>query len=139
MVRPDGGGVGIPQPPDWHAHAACTGENVNLFVPERNSKVRLAEPGEPASEARALRVCARCPVRSACLMDVLDYERESIDPITGHRGRNHPQGVFGGTTALMRRDRRLSGLSVEERAEVLEAWFKLRVAPTILAPTEMLA
>ena len=39
----------------------------------------------------------------------------------------------------MRRDKRLAQLNIDEKAQVLEAWFKLKVVPSILAPNESLA
>lgn len=46
---------------DWLDLAACVGTDPELFDPLPGSR----------DEARALAVCARCPVRSECLTDAL--------------------------------------------------------------------
>jgi WhiB family transcriptional regulator, redox-sensing transcriptional regulator len=57
-LRPDGPGW---DEGGWRVHAACRGEEPELFFP-------VASTG-PALEqiAEAKEVCARCPVREACL------------------------------------------------------------------------
>jgi WhiB family redox-sensing transcriptional regulator len=63
---------------DWHADAACSGADPDLFFPVKGS-----------SPTRAKAVCAGCPVVSPCLRDAL--------------GRDQQHGVWGGTTADERR------------------------------------
>lgn len=70
----DGHGV-----PDWHTDAACREADRELFFPE---------PGSTAQVEAAKQVCAGCPVRVACLADVMAWERP------GHR-----YGVAGGLSA----------------------------------------
>jgi len=64
--------------PEWHANAACLGEDVEVFFPHR---------GEDVSEAK--RICEGCPVRTECLAFALD---------TGQHF-----GVWGGTSERQRR------------------------------------
>jgi WhiB family redox-sensing transcriptional regulator len=69
----------------WYHSAACRGMATSLFFPE----VVSPEPGrpDPAAVAEAKAVCARCPVREACL---------SV-------GLREEHGVWGGFTAGERR------------------------------------
>ena len=46
----------------WHRRAACAGEDPGLFFP-----VGSTGPSALAEIAAAKAVCARCPVREACL------------------------------------------------------------------------
>ena len=77
---------------DWRAAAGCLTADLDLFFP--------VAVGAAASEqiARALRICAACPVRQTCL-DFAMRTRESV-------------GIWGGTTpeqrihALRARNRR---------------------------------
>ena len=62
----------------WRARAACRGHDVRVFYPD-------SEKGSAA----ALRVCASCPVRAACLEHALAA------------GERH--GVWGGKTEDERR------------------------------------
>lgn len=59
----DGHGV-----PDWHEDAACRDHDPALFFPETGNE-------EEVTKAKA--VCADCPVRAACLRDVMAWERPS--------------------------------------------------------------
>ncbi|EIE97827.1 WhiB family transcriptional regulator [Saccharomonospora glauca] len=74
----------------WHS-AACRDEDPELFFP-------ISDMGPGAQQtARAKAVCARCPVRDACLNHALE------------NGLDH--GIFGGLTeherrALVHRNRR---------------------------------
>jgi WhiB family transcriptional regulator, redox-sensing transcriptional regulator len=45
----------------WYHHAACRGEDPELFFPIGSTGPALLQIGE------AKRVCARCPVQSDCL------------------------------------------------------------------------
>ncbi len=65
--------------PDWHTQAACRDMDRELFFPEH---------GETAQANAAKEVCTGCPVRAACLADVMAWERP------GHR-----YGVVGGLSA----------------------------------------
>lgn len=56
---------------DWLDLAACVGTDPELFDPLPGSR----------DEARALAVCARCPVRSECLTDA--YVHGDDDTIRG--------------------------------------------------------
>jgi WhiB family transcriptional regulator, redox-sensing transcriptional regulator len=67
----------------WRQRAACRDQDPELFFP-------VSEIGPGARQAdRAKAVCARCPVRTACLEYALD------------NGLDH--GIFGGTTETERR------------------------------------
>jgi WhiB family redox-sensing transcriptional regulator len=68
----------------WQHRAACQDEDSELFFP-----VSDVGPGARQVE-QAKAVCARCPVRSACLEYALD------------NGLDH--GVFGGVTERERRN-----------------------------------
>lgn len=46
---------------DWRDEAACAGMDVELFFPHHNDLT-----------VEAARTCARCPVRTACLLDALE-------------------------------------------------------------------
>jgi hypothetical protein len=60
----DGHGV-----PDWHELAGCREHAVGQFFPEG---------GEDTAKVEAAKaVCAGCPVRAACLADVMAWERPS--------------------------------------------------------------
>ena len=67
----------------WLFRAACQDEDPELFFP-------ISEVGPGARQvAQAKAVCARCPVREACLSYALDNGLDN--------------GVFGGTTEVERR------------------------------------
>lgn len=65
---------------DWRAVALCAQTDPDAFFPEK---------GTPARDA--LRVCAGCPVRTACLADALAR-------------RDVAFGVLGGLTPRQRRE-----------------------------------
>lgn len=80
---------------DWQRHAACRGGEADLFFHPQD------ERGEARREreARALRICARCPVREECLAHALAVRE--------------PYGVWGGLgenelRALQARQRRVA-------------------------------
>ncbi|MGH8908799.1 MAG: WhiB family transcriptional regulator [Egibacteraceae bacterium] len=75
--------------PAWRAKAACLDEDPELFFPA-GSTGRAIEQAE-----RAIAVCARCPVRSACLEWALDTGQDA--------------GVWGGTSEDERRAVRRAG------------------------------
>jgi len=79
-VRP-----GEPAVPDWRERAACRGADLNLFFGPRRERAdqRLRRLEE------AKRLCARCPVREACL----DFALRSREEF----------GVWGGLTETERR------------------------------------
>jgi WhiB family redox-sensing transcriptional regulator len=62
----------------WYDQAACRGQDVELFYAE-----------EPGAMARALRICASCPVREPCHQTAM-AQREAF-------------GVWGGTPERLRR------------------------------------
>jgi hypothetical protein len=74
----DGHGI-----PDWHQHAACQEHDPELF---------FADPSDVHRIQAAKRICAGCPVRSACLADVMAWEQ----PASRY-------GVVGGLSAQERR------------------------------------
>jgi hypothetical protein len=74
----DGHGI-----PDWHQHAACQKHDPELF---------FADPSDAQRIQAAKRICAGCPVRSACLADVMAWEQPSTR-----------YGVVGGLSAQERR------------------------------------
>jgi WhiB family redox-sensing transcriptional regulator len=69
--------------PDWHHHAACQDQDPELF---------FADPSDTQQIQTAKQICAGCPVRSACLADVMDWEQPSSR-----------YGVVGGLSAQERR------------------------------------
>lgn len=74
----DGHGI-----PDWHHHAACQAQDPELFFPDPSDAQRIQT---------AKQICTRCPVRSACLADVMAWEQPSSR-----------YGVAGGLSAQERR------------------------------------
>jgi len=68
--------------PAWRGQAACVEIGAEVFYPE---------PSQAADAVAAKRICAGCPVRAACLADVLGWET------TGRR-----YGVVGGLTPTER-------------------------------------
>ena len=76
----DPSGPGVDE--EWMAEAACLGEDPDLFFPVSSTGPGLAQ----VEEAKA--VCARCPVREACLAYALDTRQAS--------------GVWGGLTEMER-------------------------------------
>ena len=70
----------------WRARAACRGEDPELFFPVGATGPALAQI------AQAKRVCARCPVREACLSFAL--------------GTGQDYGIWGGLTEDERRNLR---------------------------------
>ena len=73
----------------WRGQAACRDEDPELFFP-----VHGGGPLRDAQVAEAKRVCARCPVRSACLAEAL---------------QRIPYGVVGGLDEGERRQLILAG------------------------------
>jgi len=71
-------------PHGWRKDALCQGVETDLFFPAGELS---EEPVQQAAAAKA--VCARCPVREACL----EYALETDQPF----------GVWGGTTEAERR------------------------------------
>jgi WhiB family redox-sensing transcriptional regulator len=78
--QPDGAGW---DEGGWRADAACRGEAAELFFPSGSTGPALTQI------AKAKEVCARCPVREACLEFALG---------TGQR-----YGIWGGLTEDERR------------------------------------
>ena len=68
---------------DWRARAACRGSDPELFFPTAESG-----PVRAGQVAAAKAVCARCPVRAACLAEAL---------------ARIPYGIAGGLTEYERR------------------------------------
>lgn len=68
------------RPLPWRALGACRGVDTDLFFPD--------EETTPAELAEARRVCASCPVSSAC---------------TEHGLRHEKHGIWGGLTEHERR------------------------------------
>jgi len=75
----DGDGV-----PNWHRAASCADLDTDAFFPPAG-----ADAGMHVQAAK--RVCRGCPVRAACLADVMSWEQPS---------RRH--GVAGGLSAAER-------------------------------------
>jgi hypothetical protein len=73
----DGHGI-----PNWHQHAACQEQDPELF---------FADPSDVQRIQAAKQICAGCPVRSACLADVMAWEQPSTR-----------YGVVGGQSAQER-------------------------------------
>lgn len=60
-------------------------------LPEKDKRAFFTRPNNEKEIERSKRVCRTCPVRSACLEDVLSFE------VAGER-----LGVWGGLSALER-------------------------------------
>lgn len=67
--------------PDWHLAAACKDTDPDTFFPPAGADAALRVQA-------AKRICRGCPVRTACLADVMAWERPT---------RRH--GVVGGLSA----------------------------------------
>lgn len=79
----------------WKLDAACRGEGLELFFPERRELV-----------TGAVAICAACPVRPECLEHGLRYERH---------------GVWGGTSERQRKAmRQRMGIRLIELAPIVE-------------------
>ncbi len=76
----------------WRQDAACRGLDTELFFPVDDRAVSVEPPR---------RVCRGCPVRAACLADVLATE----DPARRF-------GITGGTTPAERRTLHRAGLTI---------------------------
>jgi len=119
--------------PDWTEYAACRGMDVAIFHPETGS--RRSDPGAVNAWRRALRTCAKCPVRKPCLETALTWEEPRWLEIPGRWSRPLPEGVWGGTRpaerhtrAVIHRDdcpkRGCRGCRpIAERIEILEDTF----------------
>lgn len=70
--------------PEWHRAAACAGLDTDAFFPAAGADAALQVQA-------AKRVCRGCPVRAACLADVMSWEQPS---------RRH--GVAGGLSPAER-------------------------------------
>ena len=70
--------------PSWMERAACASH--------ADPDLWFAERGEQERQREALRICAACPVRAACLAYVLSMPPQA--------------GIWGGTTEDQRRSRR---------------------------------
>jgi Transcription factor WhiB len=78
---------------DWRSQARCLGVGPSMFYAER---------GQPSIIARAMHICANCPVRAECLADALASEIPS--ELFGVRGGRTPDQ----RRAIMRRRRQLA-------------------------------
>jgi WhiB family redox-sensing transcriptional regulator len=76
----------------WREDAACAGLDTELFFPVDDRAASVETPR---------RVCRACPVRAACLADVLATE----DPARRY-------GITGGTTPGERRTLHRAGLTI---------------------------
>ena len=91
-------GATAPDSGDWRRHAACAGEDPELFFPVGSSGPALTQI------AAAKAVCARCPVAEACL-------RHAVTTGLAY-------GIWGGLTEEERRGLRYRGQSSAEGAQV---------------------
>lgn len=93
---PSWAGVGFPgEDLSWQDEGLCKRNDPDLFFPEKGSAGK-------AAAVTAKRVCAACPVRTACLAYALAH--------------NEQHGVWGGTTRTERR-----ALTRHTRREVHDA------------------
>lgn len=87
--------IELPPRPVWMQHAACRGEDPNLFFPRRGGDWDTP-----------LAICRTCTVTDQCLQWALDHGEKA--------------GIYGGTTERqrrrIRRDRRLAELDAEQTA-----------------------
>lgn len=79
--------------PSWMDQAACRHHDPDLWFPEHDQDDRQQE---------ALRICAACPVRAACLAYVLSMPPQS--------------GIWGGTTEDQRTQERRRQAARDRRA-----------------------
>lgn len=70
----------------WHADALCAQVDSEIFFPERGESTKAAK-----------KVCARCPVQSACLQHAIDNS-ETIGVWGGLSGRGLRAAVVDGRT-----------------------------------------
>jgi len=84
------GGASLPDRPEWQERGACRGMPLELFFPEKNC--------DPAVIRHALQICGTCEVRTECLAYALELRI--------------PHGIFGGRTALSRRNMRRAAPAV---------------------------
>ena len=82
----DGHGI-----PDWHQYAACQ---------EQDSEPFFADPSDPQRIQATKRICAGCPVRSACLADVMAWEQPGarygvVGGLSAHERRQLHRGARG--------------------------------------------
>jgi WhiB family redox-sensing transcriptional regulator len=83
----------LPDRPTWMQHAACRGEDPNLFFPDRSG-----------DWTTPLAICARCPVTTPCLEWALDNHESA--------------GIYGNTTGKARRQiRRARNLTAQQQQE----------------------
>lgn len=85
-------GFGTDSGEDWRKRSVCREEDPDLFFPIGSALPALRQ------EERAKKVCARCPVSTACLKWALE---------TGESF-----GVWGGTTEMERRAMKRRGVRV---------------------------
>ena len=100
--------------PRWWHHGACLGYPVDWFYPTKG-----VDSKNPATRRRAylfgLTVCAGCPVRRACLRDILRYEATKT-------ASSYRWGVAGGTTP-------------DERDQIIREHRRRKTPPTPPTPT----
>ena len=104
VLRPGGSAETSRSDLDWQDRGACRdGEDAGLFfAPEVESAT-----ARERREARAKRICSRCPVRVACLEWRLQFEHQQ------------DAGVWGGKNEDERwtiRKRRIRALAAKKRA-----------------------
>ncbi|WP_243653721.1 WhiB family transcriptional regulator [Pseudonocardia endophytica] len=78
---------------EWHRNAACATSDPETFFPLSYCHEDQVRP--------ARRICGRCPVRTACLVDVMATENPA-----------RRWGIYGGTTPAERAALRRAGLTV---------------------------
>jgi WhiB family redox-sensing transcriptional regulator len=100
--------------PRWHEKAACASPSVPLeiFYSEAGGH-RGDAATELSSHGRAMRVCARCPVRRPCLAQAIADEASGLN-----------YGVWGGIPPEKRREARKEQRPLDETLDSLEAWFR---------------
>ncbi|WP_433542108.1 WhiB family transcriptional regulator (plasmid) [Streptosporangium sandarakinum] len=96
----------------WDERARCKGKDVNLFY--KDDEPQQGDAGRPTyDEAKAKRICKRCPVRAECLADAL-----STKDFYGVRGGMNEEEL---RAENRRRRRRASNARVAERKTQQEA------------------
>lgn len=86
-------------PGEWRRNAACATSDPETFFPLSYRHEDLVRP--------ARRICGRCPVRAACLADVMATENPA-----------RRWGVYGGTTPGERTALHRAGLTVARAPSV---------------------
>lgn len=100
----------MPWDSDWRSRAACRGMPLELFVPSEGTRVSWVY------YRPALRVCARCTVRSECLADALEWEDSGARMgVAGGLTPNERNAIYAVQLRAGERERRYQHLTDGDR------------------------